>query len=72
MNNYSNWRFWVLALLFSIGICSTAIMFGDPSPAMTDAQWLCRFAISAAMAMLCFGSIFALSRKWNFFNQSHK
>lgn len=54
-----NWRYWIIALLFTIGIIAMGRAFGNEVEAMTDSEWLMQVAVSFGIGS---GSFFALGK----------
>lgn len=64
-----NWRYWVIAILFSIGLIAIGCSFGEASETKSDSEWLLRVAISFSIGS---GSFYALGRCIRYWERERK
>lgn len=64
MKTFMNWRFYVMAALFTGGLLSVGRAFGEPARPMGDTEFVIQFLLSCLFAAICFGTLAALTRHW--------
>lgn len=64
MRTIFNWRYWVIAILFSIGIIAIGCAFGETTETMGDNEWLLRVVISFSIGAGSFLTLGRCIRYW--------
>lgn len=59
-----NWRYYVCAALFAIGLIATLVSFGDSATPVDESLWTVRTACSAITAAACFFATSRLYVRW--------
>ena len=59
-----NWRYWVIAILFTAGILAIGRAFGDAVETMSDNEWLIQVAVSFTIGSGCFFVLGMSVRRW--------
>lgn len=59
-----NWRYYVLTLLFGVGMLALLRAFGEPDASMSGTEFILQVLLSLAASVPCFGLFAYLIRKW--------
>lgn len=60
----TNWRYYVISILFAVGMFATAYPFGDPVCPMSDGEWFAQAFISFAVGAGCFFTLYFCIVYW--------
>lgn len=60
----TNWRYYVIVILFGVGFLAIGRAFGEPAPTMSGAEWYWQELMSVAVGFGCFYVLYRCLRHW--------
>ena len=64
MKALSNWRYYIITALFTVGFLAIARAFGEPAEPMSDLEWFKQLLLSLSVGVLCLYVLSRLTKRW--------
>lgn len=64
MKALSNWRYYIMTALFTVGFLAIARAFGEPAVQMSDLEWFKQVLLSLSVGVPCLYVLGRLIKRW--------